>query len=162
MFDFDYSARSETHELLWRILQPHRDRKALSHAHPVQGTLYIVDGARDIDPILIDDAPADSLNRPFDRSFSAADRSADGRLTRERVCKTAADKGNTRDASRRDSNDSAQQPGWKECTKQIERRRTVRGTSAETERRQKNEDARPHGRAYHHVRNWEGAHHENR
>jgi hypothetical protein len=85
---------------------------------------------------------APEANEPDQKGRDHADRGADGKLIWQRVGKTAADKGNARDACGRYPDEAAQQPGRKECTEEIEGGRAARGTSAQTERHQKNEDAR--------------------
>jgi hypothetical protein len=70
MLDLDYGTRAETYESLRRVLQSNTNGKPLSDAHPIEGALHKGDRARNVNSILIDDAPSDSLDNPFDRNFA--------------------------------------------------------------------------------------------
>src|SRR5262245_13697428 len=70
MLDLDDGAGAQAHQLLRGTLEAHAHRKALRNPHPVHRSLDIRDGARQIDPLLIEDAPADALHPSFDRTMS--------------------------------------------------------------------------------------------
>src|SRR5262249_12877340 len=70
VLDLDHRAGTETHELLRGILEPNAYGKTLRDPHPIQGTLHIRNGTRNIDAILIHDTPTDALHNSFNRDFS--------------------------------------------------------------------------------------------
>src|SRR5271155_1190738 len=67
MLDLDHCASAETHELLRRIFELDPHGKTLCDPHPIQRALHIRDRARNVDPILIGNAPADSLDKALNR-----------------------------------------------------------------------------------------------
>src|SRR6516225_1144449 len=64
MLDLDYRARSQPHELCRRVLEADADRESLRHAHPVERALHVGDRAGQVDAILIEHPPANTVNNP--------------------------------------------------------------------------------------------------
>src|SRR5258706_12294786 len=67
MLDLDHRARPEAHQLLWRLLELDPHGETLRYPYPIQRTFDEGHRPWKVDPVLVVDAPADSLVAALDR-----------------------------------------------------------------------------------------------
>src|SRR5579859_6934682 len=66
MLDLYYRACSEPHQLLWRVHESDPHGKALCDVYPIQRSLDVWNGARQIDALLVQYTPPDPLDGALD------------------------------------------------------------------------------------------------